>query len=193
VGTLLVACFLGRERLDAQKLAALVVSLVGVLCVILPGMSGGSGGSLTGDVLTITNALSYSLFLVLSKPILMRTDPIAATALLLGFGALGIAAIGIPTWTVFDAHALSAEVWGLAAFIIVFSTAGAYLLNSWALARVDSSFVALFIYLQPLVAVALSAVVRAQPPGWRELLGGALIFVGVYLATPRGSLRPVRR
>ncbi len=193
VGTLLVAWLLGRETLDGTKVAALAVSLAGVLCVILPGLSGGGEGSLVGDLLTIANALSYALFLVLSKPILSRTDPLAATALLLAFGALGIVAVGAPAWGRFDMATLTPQAWALAAFIIVFATAGAYLGNSWALARVDSSFVALFIYLQPFIAVSLSAALHAQLPGWRELLGGALIFAGVYLAVPRAALRPARR
>lgn len=192
VGTLLVAWLLGRETLDAKKIAALTVSLAGVLCLILPGVSASSGGSLLGDLLTIVNALSYALFLVLAKPVLSRTDPLAATALLLGFGAIVIVVVGIPAWGGFDVSTLTPQAWAIAAFIIVFATAGAYLGNSWALARADSSFVALFIYLQPLIAVAMSAALRAQPPGWRELLGGALIFLGVYLAVPRGSLRRAR-
>lgn len=188
-GTLLMAWLLGRERLSAPKIAALTVSLAGVLCVILPGLSGGAGGSLVGDLLTIANALSYALFLVLSKPVLSRTDPLAATALLLAFGAIGIVAVGAPAWGRFDMATLSLEAWALAAFIIVFATAGAYLGNSWAVGRVDASFVALFIYLQPFIAVALSAALHAQLPSARELLGGVLIFAGVYLAVPRASLR----
>ena len=39
---------------------------------------------------------------------------------------------------------------------LVFPTAAAYLLAQWALAHVDSSVVAFFIYLQPLIATSLS-------------------------------------
>jgi len=185
VGTLLVAVFLGRERLDRSKLVSLAVSLAGVLLVILPTASGSAGGTLAGDVLTLVNALSYSLFLVISKPILARTDPLGATAALMGFGALGVLAVGGPSLARFDLSSLPPEAWALAAFIVVFATAGAYLLNYWALARADSSLVALFIYLQPMVAVTLSAFATGDLPEARELLGGALIFAGVYLAVPR--------
>jgi drug/metabolite transporter (DMT)-like permease len=102
---------------------------------------------------------------------------------------VGILAVGAPAWSRFDMSTLTPQAWGLAAFIIVFATAGAYLGNSWALARVDSSFVALFIYLQPFIAVTLAAVLNAQLPSGRELVGGALIFTGVYLAVPRARPR----
>jgi drug/metabolite transporter (DMT)-like permease len=189
VGTLLFAVFLGRERLDRSKILSLAVSLAGVLLVMMPKASGWTGGTFVGDVLTLVNALSYSLFLVISKPVLARTDPMGATAALMAFGALGVLALGGPSLARFDLSTLTAEDWALAAFIVVFATAGAYLLNYWALARVDSSLVALFIYLQPAVAVTLSAVLTGDLPGATEILGAALIFAGVYLAVPRPGRR----
>jgi drug/metabolite transporter (DMT)-like permease len=61
----------------------------------------------------------------------------------------------------------------------------------WALARVDSSVVAFFIYLQPVIATTLSVVLLHERPGFAVLCGGALIFLGVYLAL-RPRLRAVR-
>ena len=57
----------------------------------------------------------------------------------------------------------------------------------WALKKVDSYLVALFIYLQPLIASALSAVLLGERIGLPIITGGALIFVGVYLAFRPGS------
>ena len=58
----------------------------------------GTGGerTLVGDVLTLVNALSYSFFLVISKRLLTRVDPLGATAVLLSFGSLGILLLGWP-------------------------------------------------------------------------------------------------
>lgn len=187
VGTLLFAVLSGRERLNRPKILSLVVSLAGVLLVIRPGAESLSGGMLVGDLFTLVNALSYSLFLVISKPLLSRSDPLGVTAALLGIGALGVLVVGGPSLARFDFGSLPASSWALAAFIVVFPTAGAYLLNYWALARVDSSLVALFIYVQPLVAVALSAAVGGAMPRLPEIAGGALIFAGVYLALPRSG------
>ena len=70
---------------------------------------------------------------------------------------------------------------GLSAPDRAFPTALAYLLTFWALARVESSVVAFFIYLQPLIATSLSVALfgdRLTP----ALVGGAaLIFLAVYL------------
>ncbi len=185
VGTLLFAVLLGRERMSRAKAAALAVSLTGVLLLIRPGPGSLQGGMLVGDLLTLANAMSYSLFLVISKQLLATTDPLGATALLMGIGSVGVLAVSATEIARFDPSAVPAGVWGLSLLIVVFPTAGAYFLNYWALARVESSFVALFVYLQPFLATALSWAVRGERPGRPEVVGGALIFAGVYLAVPR--------
>lgn len=186
VGTLLFATFARHERFTALKVVSLALSLTGVLLVLRPDAGSLGGGQLLGDLLTLVNALSYSFFLVISRRYLARTDPLGATAMMLALGAIPILLFSVPDWRGFAPAAVPAGTWALAAFIVVFPTAAAYLLNSWALARVESSLVALFIYLQPVVAVTLSAALGTGTPSWLDLAGGALIFAGVYLTVNRG-------
>lgn len=193
VWTLLLAVLLRQERGSGAKVLSLVVSLLGVLLVIHPGRASLATSTFVGDLLTLANGLSYSLFLVISKKMLGRTDPLGATAALMGLGAIGILLLAWPQLARFEPARVPLSTWELGTFIVVFATAGAYLLNYWALARVDSSLVALFIYVQPFIAATLSAVVRGEIPGPREIVGGSAIFLGVYLALPRRArLRPDR-
>jgi len=187
VGTLLFAVLGRQERLTVAKAASFAVALIGVLLVLRPAATELAGASLAGDLLTVTNALSYSLFLVISKRVLERVDALAATAVLLAFGTVGMLLPGLPALRGFDPTSVSLRTWALGAFIVVFPTALAYLLNYWALARVQSSTVAFFIYLQPLIATTLSvAFLDDRLDGWM-VAGAALVFLAVYLA-----LRPDR-
>jgi len=188
VGTLLFAIVLRREHLTAAKAASFALALGGVLLVLKPSAAELAGASLAGDLLVVANALSFSLFLVISKPVLERVEPVAATAVLMSFGALGMVVPGLMAVDGFSPAAVSGTTWALGAFIVVFPTALAYLLNFWALARVESSLVAFFIYLQPLIATGLSVAFLDDRLD-REMVGGAaLIFLAVFLA-----LRPERR
>jgi len=186
IDTLLFAVLLGRERLQLRKVGAVLVAFSGVLLVIRP-WSGGGSPTIVGDLLTMVNAASYSLFLVLSKRVLSRCDPIAATALLLGFGALAMAAIGLPQLSAISPGALSPRVWWLGLFIILLPTAGAYLLQTWALIRVESSMVAFFIFLQPVIAATLSVVWLGERLDRFLVLGALLIFAGVYISLSSAS------
>jgi drug/metabolite transporter (DMT)-like permease len=185
VDTLLFAVVLGREKLRLRKVVAVLVAFAGVLLVIRPGAAAGASRLLVGDLLTLINAASYSLFLVLSRRVLLRCDPLAATALLLGFGSLGIAVIGVPQLLTLSTAAVSPRVWLLGLFIILLPTAGAYLLQTWALARVESSVVAFFIFLQPVIATSLSVVWLGEQLDASVIAGALLILVGVYVTLAR--------
>lgn len=186
VATHLIAMLLGRERATARKLSGITLSITGVLTLV--GYSGTMLPSafVTGDLLNLTNALSYSFFLVISKPILSRHSSLAVTAELFVFGAAGIAILGGGQVAQLDFGAISPGVWGVAALIVLFPTAGAYILNAWALKRVEASTVALFIYLQPLIASVLAAALLGETLGAESAAAGVLIFAGLGLAATGG-------
>ncbi len=171
IGTLVFAVLLRRERLTRTKLMSFAVALSGVLLVLQPSAAGWATPEVRGDLLILVNALSYALFLVLSKDLLRQVDPLAATVVLLAFGSLGMLIPGLPALAGFDPSAVSWSTWVLGAWIVVFPTALAYLLGFWALARVESSRVAFFIYLQPLIAASLSFAVSESDSTARHSAG----------------------
>jgi len=182
VATLVFAILAGRERATPWRLVAFGVALFGVVLVIRPWIGGGVSVPILGDLLTLANALSFSLFLVASKPVLSRTDPLAAAAVLMLFGAVGIGVVGFSQIMALDVASISMRTWLLLGYIILFPTAGAYWIQYRALVRVDSSLVALFVYLQPVIAVGLSVLLLGDRPGGWVLVGGSLIFLAVWLA-----------
>jgi drug/metabolite transporter (DMT)-like permease len=75
--------------------------------------------------------------------------------------------------------------WGSVLYIIFVPTVGAYYLNAWALMRVAPSTVAVYIYLQPLIAFALAPLVLGanEQANRRTLVAALLIFAGVAVVT----------
>jgi drug/metabolite transporter (DMT)-like permease len=80
-------------------------------------------------------------------------------------------------------------VWLAVGYIILVPTVGAYYLNAWALARVAPSTVAVYIYLQPLIAFALAPLVLGESGNRRTWIAAALIFAGVAVVTWRARNR----
>jgi drug/metabolite transporter (DMT)-like permease len=133
-------------------------------------------------MLTMVNSISYSFFLVVSKRTMHRVDALAATALMFVFGAVPIALFGGAALARFNLASVSAAAWAWAAFIVLFPTAGAYVLISWTLARAEASLVALFVYMQPVIAAILGITFQHETLTPRTVAGALLIFGGVYLA-----------
>lgn len=180
--TLGFAIVLRRERITAGRLAAIAVAFASVLVLLRVESFRLHDTWVLGDLLTLANASSFSLFLVLSRDTLRRADPLVATTWMLVFGAVGILLVGAPALARAPLGHMSAHFWMLAAYVIVCATVLTYFLNYYALGHTDSSMVALFIYLQPPIATALSVVLLHDRPDARFYIAAAGIFAGVYLA-----------
>lgn len=180
--TLLLAVAIGRERLTLRRIAAVALGLTGALLIIRPSPTGLGTGTI-GDLLTWANATSFSLFLVISRPLMKRVDPLAASTVLLLWGAVGISAISLPSMLATDWSAVSTASWGWMAFAVICVTALAYVLQYWALSQVESSVVAFFIYLQPTLAALLSYLRFGEQLDLWIVGGATLIFTGVAIAS----------
>ncbi len=187
--TILFAVLLGKERISVPRVAGLLLALAGVWVLLGADRFRVEGDLLLGDLLSLGNAASFSLFLVLSREYLIKHDPLVAIARVFTLGIVGVAIYGLAPLTRVEPSELPATAWWLAAFIVIFPTVGSYFLNYWALSRVSSSLVALFIYLQPLVATTMQWALGKGAPGPRFYFAGALVFAGVAL----GSVRAARR
>jgi len=190
VVTLIVALILGQERAGPLKWCSIALSLCGVLTLLR--VDSLAWDRVThGDLLTLVNATSYSTFLVLSRPLLARIDALVAAAVLFVFGSLVLLPLGAGGIMALEPAAWSPAVWGWAVFVVLGATMTAYVLNYYALRRVSSSTVALFIYLQPILAASLDRLLLGTPLTPRLGLAAALIFGGVFLSFRAGQRRPV--
>lgn len=180
VSTLVFAVLLGREKITPAKLFSLGFALLGVVLILRPWAAAAGSPTLTGDLLTVANSMSYAFFLVISKKALQGVDPLGALAVLMVSGAVGIASVGFPQLAQVPFAALSARTLWLAAYIVLGATVGTYFLIYFSLARAEASLVAFFTYLQPLVAALLGIVALGERLDASVLGGGALIFLGVF-------------
>jgi drug/metabolite transporter (DMT)-like permease len=172
------------ERFSHLRSLGIALSLSGAITLILGsnGNSGelGFGGSeLFGALLIVVNCVGYAIYLVIARPLLARTD-----ATLFLARVFGISLVFAPPllWST-DAVPAGLGVpalWGMA-YILVFPTLLAYLLNAFALARVSSSTTAAFIYLQPLIGGAAGIFARGEEVGGVAWLAALLLFLGLGL------------
>jgi drug/metabolite transporter (DMT)-like permease len=186
--TLLVAVVLGHERMRAFAIAGLAVSFAGVAFLVL-GTQGGEA-SILGDALVALNSLSYSTYLVLSRPSLKRHDPLTLIAWVFLLGTIEMLPFALPQALHAQWSALGTREWIAFAYILLGATVGAYGLNTWVLRYASAPRVASFVYLQPLVGVLLAVALRGEAVTWRVGVAGLLILAGVFVAN---QVRPSNR
>jgi drug/metabolite transporter (DMT)-like permease len=188
VFTLGIALLLGRERASALKLTG--IALAGAGAAYLATARGGSaaGASPLGDLLIIVNSVCYASYLVLSKNLLKRYDPVTVVTYVFLFGALLIAPFGAPVLARIPAEALTTRTLLVIGYIILFTSFLTYLLSIWALKRAQSSLVAMYVYVQPVVTAVLAPLILGERVTPRAGLASLVIFTGLALATrPNGE------
>jgi drug/metabolite transporter (DMT)-like permease len=188
--TLVVAAVASRRRPSARRLLGIPVAFAGLLWLLDVRRIDLGDRTSVGNALILANALSYSIFLVLSRDILRRHSAIRVTAAIFRYAALPVLVLATADLARFRPGALTGRAWTGIAGTVVLATVVSYSLNAWGLARTSPSTAAMFIYVQPLVAVTLARVVLGESPSPRTAAAAALIFAGIALATwPSGRSR----
>ncbi|MCB1182417.1 DMT family transporter [bacterium] len=173
---------LGRqEPLTRRKAAGFVAGIAGVLVLLEADRFAWDARHLAGDLLTLANAASFALYVVLTRRIMARNDPLAATMVVFGAGAVGMFLYGGRALLATDLSRLDAGHLLIMAYVVLGATVATYFLNLWAVKRVAATRVAIFIFLQPLIAATLGVVFRGEDLTGRFVLASALIFTALLL------------
>ena len=182
VFALVAAIAYGKERTTSTKIAGIALAFVGALLVVGGEGFTGNTRSLFGALMIVINCLSYALYLVLSKPLLARFGTRRVVTLLFAYGS--VLMLPFAAWWLVHENwaAISLRGWLTLAIVVLGPTMGAYLLNAWALKHAESSFVAVYTYVQPVLASALGAMFLGETIRGVVVIAAVLIFVGVWLA-----------
>ena len=183
VYALATSILLGYERGSSKTLLGVLLSAAGVLYLVNPLNANLSGTTTLGNLLILTNSFLYALYLVISKSLIERYGALNVVTWIFLVGTLITIPVGIYSLQRENLVAISASTWVAVAFIIIFPTVVAYYLNAWALTHVSPSLVAIYIYLQPLIAFGLAPLLLGESWNWRTIVAAIMIFGGVALVT----------
>ncbi len=184
--TLLLVTLRGQEPVTVKGVVGFASACLGVLVLRRVEAFTLTDATLVGDLLTILNAFSFALFLAFGKRFLETHDRVWVTAWMFVFGSLGLGIVALPDFLTFRMPEVTTGLALGMAFNILGATVLTYFLNAWALAHAKSSQVALYIYLQPVVASAVAWIWMGETITARTVLSSALIFLGLLLALQRG-------
>ena len=138
-----------------------------------------------GNLFILINAISFSIYLVFVKPLMMRYNAVTIIKWVFLFGMFMVLPFGFAEFSRVSWAALPADAWWSLAYIVVGTTFLAYLLNTWALQYVSPSIVGYYIYLQPLFSTFIALSFRGDKLTLAEVIYALLIFAGVYLVSVR--------
>ncbi|MER8233817.1 EamA family transporter [Streptomyces sp. NPDC094049] len=169
------------QRPTAGGLAGVLLGLAGLAVLTLPGLSGEVKTS--GVLLVVIATLLWSVGSFSSAHLPMPKNPFTASAYEMIAGGLGGLLVGLARGEQqgLDPAAISGRSWVALAGLIVFGSLVAFTAYAWLLQAAPLSLVATYAYVNPVVAVALGALVLNEALTWSIVLGGAIVVAGVWL------------
>ena len=192
VFTLLVSIALRTDRVSLRRIIGICLAAAGVLYLIGPERAEFSSATRLGDLLIVTNSLCYGAYIVISKDLMKRYSALTVITWIFIVGSVATVPFGAMTVSHAPLADVRPAIWLAIVYIVLVPTVGAYYLNAWALGRVAPSTVAVYIYLQPLIAFSLAPLLLGEKLSWRTLVAASLIFAGVLVVTRRGRSRAIR-
>ena len=191
--TLLVSILLRNDRASWRRVFGIILAAAGIVYLIGPGRADFSQSSRIGDLLIICNSLCYGTYIAISKDLVSRYSALTVITWVFIVGCVPTIPVGAQSLAQISLLNVPAVVWLAVVYIILVPTVGAYYLNSWALARVPPSTVAVYIYLQPLIAFALAPLLLGEKLSWRIVLASVLVFTGVIVVTRRARSQAIQK
>lgn len=182
----LLAWLLLGERPNRRHWLGLALAALGLLCIIEPwhGM-----GSVRSTALAIAGGVAWATGTVLSKRLFRRHAPsvlsLTAWQMLAGGIALGIVALAVPQRAIDWDWAF---IGGLA-YSVVLASAVAWWLWSIVLQRLPTTVASLCSLGVPIVSVLLAWMILHEQPSSMEILGMALVLLGLVAVSGVGARR----
>lgn len=181
--TMVVVILRRQEKLTIPKSVGFFISFLGVL--FIKDLSGATFGlnTIAGDLMVFLGAVCFALYLSYGKKYLMSFDNMWVTSYMFLISSLFMFIINVFRNVEFDfSFSFSAEFIFCALYTIIGATLLTYFLNNWALKRAASGNVALFIYLQPVVAGIIGFFFLDEEVTLRMIICSFLIIIGVIIS-----------
>ncbi|ARN72384.1 DMT family transporter [Nonlabens tegetincola] len=180
----LSAIFL-KEKLFGIRILGILIGFSGATFLILQstGIGADASNPTLGNFLIFVNALSYAFYIILAKKLTQKYHVLILLRWLYFFGVLFILPFGYNEIVAFDLSSASWETLMFIGYVIVFATLGTYGLNIIAIKNLKPSVVAVFVYLQPLLATIIAVSLDKDTITWQKIAAGIMIFSGVFLSS----------
>jgi len=179
----IIAAWILKEKLGLLKITGLALGISGALVLVLAKDNAGNGANvLMGDLFIIINAISYTIYFIIVKPLMLKYNAVVVLRWIFTIGLLLALPFGLTEfieipWQQYDALAFTSM--GL---IVITGTFLAYLFNLYGIKILGASVAGFYIYTQPVFAALIAMLFLHEQLELYKIIAAALIFSGVYLA-----------
>jgi drug/metabolite transporter (DMT)-like permease len=183
----------GGERLTRHTVIGFLAGLAGIIVLVWPALTiGDRSGRLfvLGVVILQIGSLAWALGTCYAKRRTIGATPIASSALQMLLSGVMLIVVGtiLGEWpqVAFSARSLTALV-----YLAIFGSVVGYTAYLYAVKYLPLSTVALYAYVNPVIAVVLGTLLLSEPFNLRIVAAAALVFAGIAIVRSAPKPQPV--
>ncbi len=193
--TIIIAAIFGVQRLTLRRSLGVAVAIGSVALALLAGIGGAPEGAWRGDLIMLAAVSCMSAYVVMSRPIISRCNPLAFLTMGVGAGEAVLLMLALAFGDLPGVVAYNTAQWAAMAFLATGGGAAMFILWVFALGRTGPTQAAVSVAVNPIVAAIAGAVMLGEPIGPNLLIGLLGVFAGLWIATGEtrgrtGSITP---
>lgn len=165
-----------KHRLHSKEVLCIAITILGSTLIAFSDSSSG-GNHLYGDILALLAAIMTAGYTIVGSKVRMYTSTTIYTYIVYLFCGISLLIATIASGIPLVGYGVSAIVVGL--LLSVFSTILGHSIFSWCLKFLSPSFVSASKLLEPVVASVFAIFLFSEIPALLQIIGGAIILIGV--------------
>ena len=191
--TMILAAVFLKEPVTGKKVIGIFMGCIGAFILITGSRNGQStSGVLTGDLLCLAAQCSFAVYLTLFKHLIQRYSVITSMKWMTTYAAIVIMPFSYERMAMLSWTTMDPRVWWETAFVVVGATFLAYILMMHGQKVLRPTVVAMYNYVQPIVACCVSVFIGLGTFGVAQTAAVVLVFAGVWLVTQSKSRREMK-
>jgi drug/metabolite transporter (DMT)-like permease len=180
-----------KESVGKWQALGIGFAAVGTLIVILGGSVSLQLDSdfLYGSIILLATPFLWTFYTLLGTRTIEKYDPILALTYITVLGGLFFLPFSLAENSILLALSMSVSSWIAIVYLSVTCSLLGYYIWFYSVERVGATVTSSILFGEPLVTVLMAATFVGEEITWPIVVGGILIFVGVYLVTRKLNAR----
>ena len=184
---LCLSYFFLKEKIGLKKFIGIILGFIGALILVLQGTENSlrAPNVLLGNFLFLLNSIFFSSFIIMVKPLTQKYSTITIMKWLFFMGFFMTLPVTSKEFSKINWGNLPFDaVWRII-FVVLGTTFLTYVLNLFALKKLQASTVGAFAYAQPIIAISFAIITGNDYISLGRGLACLTIIVGVYLVSQK--------
>lgn len=180
--TLLILALLGAEKLRRRQLIGTLVAFAGIVVFLSDKFVGGFALAGAGDLVLLLAASLFSLYTVITKPLVERYGPLNVMCYSLLFGAPPLVLATLPAFALAPLTHVGAAVWFGVFWAIAVSSFLGWIVWAWVNSVRGLARSAPLQYLMPPIAGLVAWITLGETFTWLKIVGAVAAMGGIAWA-----------